>query len=347
VLSARKKLGYSVLANVLMCLLGEGAARVYDLVMARPRPVDVRFMSNPVTIMEPHPYISYVANPEYTEHNQQGFRGVDEHTPDFQGYRIACLGGSSTYGTRVAGPDCYPRRLESLLADRTKYPVDVINGGLAGYSTHNLVGMLAFRIVPLKPDICIFYIGHNDAWNRISFADFRLDNSHAQCAWIPQTYGIALWRKSVLLNKVAHKLGYPIAGAPHIHQVCWKPMGGDPGSNWKSSSFESFRHNVATLIATCRIHGIRPIFCTEVTDFANHGEVPVMSEAMKDTAVVLKQLCEENSAEIVNLQPVLGDQEDYFADYLHLSSNGNDQLARCFSEWLTTRLIFEHEPRRR
>jgi len=41
VLSTRKKVCFSILANVLMCLPGEGAARVYDIVMARPRPATI------------------------------------------------------------------------------------------------------------------------------------------------------------------------------------------------------------------------------------------------------------------------------------------------------------------
>ena len=334
--SIKKKTAFTLLANVLLFLAGELAARVYDFSKPRKDLLDLQFMSNPVTIMEPHPYICYVANPGYREHNSQGFRGTAAYKLSFNGLRVACLGGSTTYDTRVPESASYPRQLETLLRGKLDDKVEVINAGLGGYSSHNLVGLLAFRIVPLKPDICIFDVGHNDAWNRIHFSNFQVDNSHAQRTWKSIEYGLPLWRRSMLLNKIAFKLGYPPAGPPHIHQVCWHPVMGEEVANWNSSSFDAFRNNVRTMIAICRMHKIIPIFSIQASDFEHHQGASLFAQAMDESAAVLEEVCGEHDVDVIDLRKSMDDQRQLFSDYLHTSVEGSLMRAQLIADFLAS-----------
>src|SRR5690606_16916383 len=122
----------------------------------------------------PHPYLAYSLTPGYrswknapsqASHNSLGFRGPETTWEKPEGvYRIACLGGSSTYGhTPTSDATTWPARLGVHLSQR--YPerrIEVINAGTSGYSTFESIVNLAFRVSQLEPDLVIVYHSIND-----------------------------------------------------------------------------------------------------------------------------------------------------------------------------------------
>ncbi len=79
------------------------------------------------------------------------------------GIRVAFLGGSSVQGWpfREPGgsfPDLVGERLRERFPDR---PVDVVNAGVGGYNSFQLVDV-AHQIAPLQVDVVVIYAGHND-----------------------------------------------------------------------------------------------------------------------------------------------------------------------------------------
>ena len=105
--------------------------------------------------------------------NLDGFKGP-EVDRSHAWPRILTLGDSTTFGI---GNSDYPRVLEAALTARG-IPVEVINGGVEGYSPINLLFEMD-RFKMLRPQIVTLYIGWNalfsrtpwpDAWeNRIRF----------------------------------------------------------------------------------------------------------------------------------------------------------------------------------
>jgi len=92
--------------------------------------------------------------------NRDGFKGP-EIDPSHSRIRILALGDSTTFGT--AGFD-YPRVMEAIL-NRDSTAVEVINGGVEGYSPRNLLRELE-RYKNLKPNIVTLYIGWNAIYAR-------------------------------------------------------------------------------------------------------------------------------------------------------------------------------------
>ncbi|HNW44489.1 MAG TPA: GDSL-type esterase/lipase family protein [Elusimicrobiales bacterium] len=75
--------------------------------------------------------------------------------------RILCLGESTTAG----GTDAWPARLERILAAR--YPaarVSVINKGVAGFNTSDLLRNLEKDLDAIRPDLVIAMMGINDGF---------------------------------------------------------------------------------------------------------------------------------------------------------------------------------------
>ena len=93
--------------------------------------------------------------------NALGFKGP-EIDPAFSGARVLAIGDSCTFG--IGGVD-YPRIAESHLRE-AGLAVELVNGGVEGYSTRNVLIELE-RYASLDPSLVTIYIG----WNSLFSAD--------------------------------------------------------------------------------------------------------------------------------------------------------------------------------
>lgn len=332
-LTVKRKMLFSAFSCMLFFIVCEVGCRVYESL--KPEKVDLAFMSSPVSIMRPHPYLAYETNPEYPQHNNLGFRGSMDHFEDYAGLRIACIGGSTTYGTRVVEPDCYPRILENLLRARYRHlSLEVINAGTAGYASHNMIGQLAFRVIPLRPAVLVIDVGHNDVWNLTQFQGAMPDNTHAQTTWQSSYRGPGWWRDSAFLNKLAWHLGHPPEAAPHIHAVCWHVPSGSPKHNLEAAGMNSLRSNLVSLIAIAKAHNCYPCLCVQPSDFKHHGGDPTLSDGMQQAAELILQVGIQENTCVIDLRPSMNDEASLFADYLHLNAKGEKKRAEIICEAL-------------
>ena len=93
--------------------------------------------------------------------NSLGMRGPEPRGNGAR--RILVLGDSCTMGWRVAEDESYPAVLQALLAARPgEPPVDVLNAGLAGYTSHQGLVYLRERGLALDPDVVVIALGWND-----------------------------------------------------------------------------------------------------------------------------------------------------------------------------------------
>jgi lysophospholipase L1-like esterase len=334
-----RKLTFALLAWLAIFFVLELGVRVYEAVRDAARPESAA-TSNRVSTFVSHPFLTYVGNPDYFDHNAQGFRAPKavRYEPGAATLRIACLGGSSTYDTRTSREDSYPHQLELALAARGVRAPEVINAGLGGYSTPNMIGMLALRVVPLAPQIAILESGFNDAWNRLLYRGFEDDYSHAMRAW--EHCPAPLWRSSRLLDRIAVRLGSPSPHDPHIHQVAWYPASGTAEDNWHRSSPHAFERNLVTLVAIARAHGIRPVLLTQATDFAGHPvehDRAAWEQALREYGAVIEHAAQTLDVELIDVRAQLSDRAEYFADVLHMTAAGNRERARIIAEQLVDR----------
>ncbi len=97
--------------------------------------------------------------------NSHGFRGPEislgkpENT-----VRVACLGDSSTFGFNVRAQDSYPALLEKVLNEKLENKgvsrrVEVINGGIIGYTSTQALIHYEKSVAAFDPDFVIIMIG--------------------------------------------------------------------------------------------------------------------------------------------------------------------------------------------
>ena len=340
-LTLSKKLAFLCVTLFLFFIVLEVAARCYVAVRAPSSTIESKSTFNNASLFAPHPYCTYVANPEHPNHSPQGFRGSTEFDTSGRNLRIVCLGGSSTYGTRVAESHSFPSQLQMAMNETSEEGVEVVNAGVAGYSTFNIIPLLSYRITELQPEICVFYVGFNDMWNALHFAGLNADNSHAQKAWEAPDMKSQFWRYSVLVDKIADRLGYPSPRSPHVHTVCWHPMSGDPESNWRENNAPWFERNLVTLVSICRGHNIRPVVCLQATDFKGHprGHDQIWEQAMQRARTVIRTVASELDVDVIDLDTPMSDHPEYFADCLHMNEEGNRVRGQIVAKYLQSNIL--------
>jgi hypothetical protein len=96
--------------------------------------------------------------------NQHGFRGPEiAPVKPANGFRIAILGDSISFGRTYWEEEIYPTLLRDRLAAlRPDREIEVINASLSGRDTWEEHALLEHRVLPLEPDVVILQICMND-----------------------------------------------------------------------------------------------------------------------------------------------------------------------------------------
>jgi hypothetical protein len=108
--------------------------------------------------------------------NSQGMRADRDYARDKPAgvRRVVVLGDSYTMGYEVDEPECYARVLERELASRGD-KVEVLNGGVSGYSTAEAYLRLTREMLAYQPDAVVIGFYGNDIVDNVRTGLYRLD----------------------------------------------------------------------------------------------------------------------------------------------------------------------------
>lgn len=146
----------------------------------------------------PHPYLSFCLRPSYRtppgdahqcSHNALGFRGKEttwEKPPGV--FRVVTMGGSSVYGQSESCDEAvWSARLEKILAqERPQARVEVIDAGVPGYTSYEMLIQLELFVMDLHPDLIVLYETVNDMRSALYTKGFpvpKRDNTHWRAMW--------------------------------------------------------------------------------------------------------------------------------------------------------------------
>jgi len=114
---------------------------------------------------EPDPRFGWRLRPDYVEGEMRttpdGFREAPGPLPD--GYDVACLGNSVTFGYSAArSSDTYPAKVESVLVAGGYHGIEVLNAGIVGYSSEQGRRLYVERVRAHRPRVVTLLYGFND-----------------------------------------------------------------------------------------------------------------------------------------------------------------------------------------
>ncbi len=301
----------------------------------------------------PHPYLAYYPTPNYkkglTFHNALGYRNDEfpQQKPDGV-FRIVALGGSSTYDVSI--PDnkqIFTAQLEKLLKEEYGYEnVQVINAGVPGYNTWEILTNLEFRVLDLDPDLVIIYENTNDVHARLVVpAAYRGDDLGRRQVW--QVPHVAWWEHSAALRIASRALNITrqvsiddFVSAPTY--LSWpfedrlESANLDPMQILKENPPIYYRRNLENMIAIAKEHDVQILFSTWayspfLKDYASQA---YYQQGFRENNEVVKDVATSHDIPLFDFASVMPQEAQYWADGRHVNEAGALVKARLFAQFL-------------
>lgn len=86
-------------------------------------------------------------------------------------FRLLCVGDSNTFGAGLAASESYPSKLQALLDADFGDSIEVVNLGVPGTNSAQLLYRFPGYVRDLEPDLVVVGVGVNDFWNPARVAE--------------------------------------------------------------------------------------------------------------------------------------------------------------------------------
>lgn len=292
----------------------------------------------------PMPYVNYLPSPYDPEHNRLGYRGAEVSLPKPEGvYRIAALGGSTTYSSATAAHEAYPAQLQNHLHSLGYTHVEVINAGVSGYTSWELLTNLAFRVLELEPDMILIYAGVNDLVPREhSAADcYRGENilrglNPARGFWIERDTPLS---PSVLHRVIGINLGLmanplTLDSRFELPNAECTPDSGDLGERLANNPPVYFARNLRSLLAVAQAHDVQAVLSTWIYN-ADSDRPDLWRSAIAEHNAIVRALGAELDIPLYDLGANFPAQRQLWTDdAIHMTAEGAATQARLYADFL-------------
>jgi lysophospholipase L1-like esterase len=274
--------------------------------------------------------------------NSRGFRGREIADPKGQTYRIVALGESTTFGYTINPEDKpWPELLEQLINRELKpaRPVEVINAGIPGITLPENLNRFSDDILPLKPDMIICYHGING---------FQLlDKAMPPLRGKPPP----VYRKRPLPLLADCEYRLKLLAYQHTRGA----RGSSRPPTFSNLLDTEYARAYCSLIDIARTNNIRLVLANfplavnqqsppELVEFFSrrHKRTDWYIRANAAHGMMVEELARAHSeVSFVNTRPHLDGEEEKYIDLMHLTQEGDRQLAWTFFDGIRDMLETE------
>lgn len=260
--------------------------------------------------------------------------------------RILCLGGSTTAGGNVMGPEgSYPHFLEQILEERLGIDVEVLNAGMSGWNSAEMLTAWFLELQDFRPDVVVIHEAVNDVEPR-NHPGFRLDYSHFRKPFQPPCFSDATrWlaeRSELFLWLVAGEI-------PTISKLTTLPARGRPwnfdGEQFPPETIAPYARNLLSIGRGVEDRGGRVVLMTLLYDPSHDRDDPPgdrqYRRGIRDNNQVMRNLSEQEGWVLCDLERMERDRpevwEPHFLDLVHVDPEGNrlkaERLAGVLASW--------------
>lgn len=275
--------------------------------------------------------------------NEQTFRGPSVPVEKPPGtFRVAVVGDSCTYGVNLEWRQTYGERLRQWLeADHPGQAFDLVNGGVHGYTLHQAALAMAKKILPLRPDLVILYLGTwNDHNPAIGATDEEKSRGPSGLAVLVD-HTLSLLRRLRCVQGLEHVLRSRLHAGRRRQIVKSYLAGtyeGDP-----RVPLDPFEALLEGALENCSEIGARtiliiPELSPDLT--RKHPAVPAVLDRYREATL---RVAKRRQVPSVDLRPLFaGAGDTLFLDWVHPDGTGNLILARGLLElieeqgWVST-----------
>lgn len=252
--------------------------------------------------------------------------------------RVVCLGASTTGNYIQEGDNVYsyPNLLEENLNIEKPGAYEVINAGIGGYNSADILIFYLLRIQDLKPDIVILYHGYNDIRHYLSNG-FKSDYSHSMVNFAAKksVYKINKYFPSIKIswiNFLMNKLPFINVRNSLLKQI----YSGRFDINLDPTiGLETYRRNITNLVQSIKNSGSRVI----LSSFCHYSHSSISkSQSNKTYDKIVKRenkitynISKSENCEYLDVSSMILKNNHYFVDSIHFSPEGMKLLAKALS----------------
>ncbi|MEQ8767117.1 MAG: SGNH/GDSL hydrolase family protein [Planctomycetota bacterium] len=333
-LGRRRKLLFSVLVIAVFLVLLELGFRSLEVSLGLPaRRIEKAqaYARHPSFYFnEPHPYTLYTRNRSLSGVSSLGFRERELQIEKAPGVvRIACLGGSTTWGSNSLGRlGAYPHYLEKALQERFGEAYEVANWGMPGWLSSESMINYFLKVQDFAPDIVIIHHAVNDVVAR-NRPGFRRDYSHHRQPWTDRPLG---WVNRTLAS-FSHLYCWILleTGTVRLDVEAWvdRPETGrsvfEASGELSLETAEPYRRNIRTICEHVRLRGGVPVLLTMPVRPGTPDDW--LRQGIEQHNQILRQLEGDDVAVLVDLaervKSSARDLEPHFSDIVHMRPYGH------------------------
>jgi lysophospholipase L1-like esterase len=299
-------------------------------------------ISNPMPVKYPlatdvYPASSWITSSMGFIDGPEGNRDISPNKPPDE-FRILCIGASTT-GNYLQAPDgvfSYPSELEKNLRADGFSNATVVNSGVGGYNSADILVRFALQTIDLQPDCIIIYHAYNDIRSYLTpglTSDFAHANqSLAGTYWkfqvaeaIP-TFGLAAldyFRAKFLAGNIRNSL-LSVTARGKVDLTL------DP-----TSGLEVYRRNIQSIIDLAKSRDIEVVlgtYCHFLYAEIKHDSLHLRyHEIVGRENQIMLELAEANELLLVDNASDLPPDEEFFVDSIHFNPSGMAWLAGNFA----------------
>jgi lysophospholipase L1-like esterase len=292
-----------------------------------------------VALHEPRPHVLYARPYGVPGVNSLGFNDDEFRMARTPGtVRIACLGSSTTEGGNPEGHEgSYPRLLRRILEERTGGPVEVLNFGMAGWTTAETMVNYFLVVQDYAPDVVVVHEAVNDVDPR-RWPGFRTDYSHYRKPWSEAHYSLP-YRLLVRFSDIFATSQLKSAAFDLQTLVTRPPRGPlrDTAGTLPPDTAAAFRRNVRTIGEHVRARGGHVVLATVPYDPRATG-AGVYRSGIDEHNRILRELATEEGFTLADVdargRERPGDLHPFFLDLVHMTPEGNRFKAEVIAQAL-------------
>jgi lysophospholipase L1-like esterase len=276
------------------------------------------------------------------------------------------MGGSAAFDQNVsdlpdAEPRSWPNRAQAALRPHGHTRVEVINGGVPGHGSIDVIARLQSEIWLYQPDVVVLY----NAWNDIKyFRAFEISPDDPPYS-VLRTYDPSadpfrsyrngmdrILARSQIYMKLRNRYFSTRldAGAEGIRPE------GEVGSGYGRFGPEQYELNIRSFVDIVRNMGAVPVLATQAALVSPDNDEeqrarmgydyqlldhPSLVAAFEDTYRIVRSVAVEESVPLLDAAAAMNGRSEYFTDHVHLSDEGSRVLAELLADRLTSVLELE------
>lgn len=284
-----------------------------------------------------------------------GMRGEPPRVPrPAETTRVMIAGGSSVFDYAVE--PSWPERIEGALRKNGLAQVEVLNAGVPGFSTREVIPFFEQRIAKLEPSVVALYAGWNDA--KIMRASLEKLTLEPYPSSIDDPYLFLraprplrnFYALPVMFEKLRLRASAPpIAVEEGVIASAGAERPSPPRTieAWRSTpGLQYWRENLHRFVRAVRAANATPIFIAETTLVTatladadrkrvvyayvdlDHDALVALNEALVS---VMAEVAQEEQIDFLDPRPELNGRSELFIDHVHLTERGSAALAETLA----------------